>query len=59
MARTYLPTLVFLAHRIRVYCARNDKTIRKNMSEPVQTVYDALLAALDELLALVEIEEGD
>lgn len=58
-SRTYLPSLVFAAKAIRAYCARYDQTIRKNMSSEVQTVYDALLAALDELLAILTIEEGE
>jgi hypothetical protein len=58
-SRTYLPMLVFLAHRIRVYCAKYDTTIRKNMSTEVQALYDVLLGALDALLAAVEIEKGD
>jgi hypothetical protein len=58
-ARTYLPTLVFLAHRVRAYCAKYDATIRKNMSEPIEEVYDALLTALEALLAVVELEEGE
>jgi hypothetical protein len=56
---TYLPTLVFVARKLRVYCAKYDATIRKNMTEEVQTVYDALLTALDALLAVIEIEIED
>lgn len=58
MARTYLPTLVWVARRLRVYCARYDETIRKNMSEEVEALYQVLLAALDALLAAIEIEIG-
>lgn len=58
-SRTYLPTLVFLARAVSVYCRRYDATIRKNMSSEVQVVYDALLAALDDLIAAIEFEVGD
>jgi hypothetical protein len=58
-SRTYLPTLVFLGRRVQSYCARHDATIRKNMQPSVEVLYDALLVALDGLLAAVEIETGD
>jgi hypothetical protein len=59
MARTYLPSLFRLSHLVRAYCARYDATIRKNMSSEVEAVYDALLTALDALLAVIEIEKED
>jgi hypothetical protein len=58
-SRTYLPSLVLAGRLLRTYCARNDARIRQNMSTEVQALYDALLAALDALLAAVIIEEGD
>jgi hypothetical protein len=58
-SRTYLPTLVVLGRLVRTYCARNDAKIRLNMSSEVQTLYDALLAALDALLASIVIDQGD
>lgn len=58
-SRTYLPTLLYLAKAIRAYCARYDQTIRKNMSSEIQAVYDVLLAALDDLVAILTIPEGE
>jgi hypothetical protein len=58
-SRTYLPTLVITGRLLRTYCARNDARIRANMSTEVQTIYDALLAALDALLASIEITGGN
>ena len=57
-ARTYLPTLYLIARGVRLYCTRYDSTIRKNMSSEVQVIYDALLDALDSLLAAIDVEKG-
>jgi len=52
--RTYLPTLIFLARRIREYVVTHRETIRENLTDTGNAALDALMAALDVLIPLVE-----
>lgn len=60
MARTYLPTLIFLARAVYLYCTRNQQKILDNLDETGQTLFLALLAALSALLdAISPLPIGD
>lgn len=61
MARTYIPTLLVLAHILAVYLTKNNAKIRANLTGIELQLYDALYNAIIAFDALSEAlkEVGD
>lgn len=53
-SRTYLPTLLAVAHTIIKFVARYRPQINKNLSEDGQALLDALIAAAEAMVAFLE-----
>ena len=45
MAKTYLPTLIALVHRLHVYIAKHEVTIRKYLTPEQQELLSAVAKA--------------
>lgn len=57
--RTYLPTLVLLARAILLFTTKYRTRIIDNLPEGGDAVLDALLLAIQALLDIIILEEGD
>lgn len=57
--RTYLPTLVLLARAVLLFVTKYRVRIVDNLPEGGDALLDALLVAIQALLDIINLEEGD